>query len=140
MFKVNLHPLCTTNDIPLTRVICVAKYQGKWIFCKHKKRSTWEIPGGHIEKGETWQQAAKRELYEETGAIQANITPICLYSISTYGILCYAEVIELSKLPTSEIEKIEFFDNLPSQLTYPEAHTLFFETVKNFKGECNEKN
>ena len=24
----------------------VASYEGKWIFCKHKNRTTWEIPGG----------------------------------------------------------------------------------------------
>ena len=134
MFKVDTHPLFTAPDSELTRVICVAKYCGKFIFCKHKNRSTWEIPGGHIEPGETWQQAAKRELYEETGATNALITPICQYSISTYGILCVAEVLELSSLPNSEIEKIEFFDDIPKDLTYPEAHTLFFETAKNFQG------
>lgn len=132
MFKVNIHPLGSALDNQLTRVICVAKYNGKWVFCKHKQRQTWEIPGGHIEPGETWQQAAKRELDEETGATDADIIPVCLYSISTYGMLCFANIKQLSSLPNSEIEKIDFFDDLPKKLTYPEAHTLFFETVKNF--------
>ena len=25
---------------------------GKWVFCRHKERNTWEIPGGHREMGE----------------------------------------------------------------------------------------
>lgn len=134
MFKVNLHPLDASPKDQLTRVICVAKYQNKWVFCKHKNRETWEIPGGHIEQGETWQQAAKRELFEETGATKSNLTPVCLYSISTYGLLCVAEILELGELPHSEIEKIELFDDLPQNLTYPDSHTLFFETAKNFLG------
>lgn len=25
----------------------------KWVFCKHKERETYEVPGGHRESGET---------------------------------------------------------------------------------------
>jgi 8-oxo-dGTP pyrophosphatase MutT (NUDIX family) len=33
----------------------------------HKDRSYWATPGGEVDADETIQQAAKRELYEETG-------------------------------------------------------------------------
>ena len=47
-------------------VIC-SQYKGKILLSRHKMRTTWETQGGHIEKGETPLEAAKRELYEESG-------------------------------------------------------------------------
>jgi len=32
--------------------VIAAQYRGKWVFVRHKDRQTWEIPGGHKEKGE----------------------------------------------------------------------------------------
>lgn len=129
MNEIKFYDLGAVGDTLLNRVVLMCNYKGKWIFCKHKERDTWEIPGGHIEDGETWLEAAKRELYEETGATKFEIKPICLYAISKYGILCYATIEELIDLPESEIEKIAFFDNLPKNLTYP-WHAMFFEKVK----------
>ena len=129
MLPVNIYELGTVDDSKLTRVVCVSNYNEKWVYSKNRKRKGWEIPGGHIEKGETWKEAAKRELYEETGAIDVEITPICLYKISSYGILCYAKINKLGKLPESEIEKIGLFDTEPDNLTYEETYNLFFKTV-----------
>lgn len=68
------------DDDKLKFVVIVSRYQNKWIFCKHKQRDTYEIPGGHREAGETILEAAKRELYEETGAIKFSIEPMSIYS------------------------------------------------------------
>ncbi len=134
MFEVKLHELGTVSDEEYTRVVCVCRYKDKWVFSKNIKRGGWEIPGGHIESGEDYITAAKRELYEETGATKVKIEPICVYSISTYAILCFAEIEELDRLPNFEIEEIDFFDTLPENLTFPDTHTILFNKVLEAKG------
>lgn len=51
-----------TEDERIKFAVIFAKTQNKYIFCKHKDRDTWEIPGGHRENGENIMDAAKREL------------------------------------------------------------------------------
>ena len=46
--------------------VIISKTDNKWVFCKHKERETYEIPGGHREPGESILETAKRELQEET--------------------------------------------------------------------------
>ena len=76
-FKV--YPFNTLNGYFSADII--AMHKGKWVFCKHKHRTTWEHPSGWIESGETPLEAAKRELFEETGSIKFDIEPLCDYYI-----------------------------------------------------------
>ena len=88
------------------------------------------MPGGHREAGEDILETAKRELQEETGAIQFDIKPICVYSVKgknsvnetgeeTFGLLCFAEITEFAKELHSEMEKVVLMDDLPENWTYP---------------------
>lgn len=72
----------TIDDRLLKFAVIISKFDGKWVFCKHKDRRTYEIPGGHRENGEDIDTTAKRELQEETGAIDFTIKPICVYSVT----------------------------------------------------------
>lgn len=126
MVKVNFYE--DTNDELLKFAVIITKTDGKWVFCKHKERNTYEVPGGHREAGENILDTAKRELYEETGAIEFEITPVCVYSViaednfngeETFGMLYYADVKSFESELHSEIEKIWITDQLVDNWTYP---------------------
>jgi 8-oxo-dGTP diphosphatase len=113
-------------------VVTFVRYKNKWVICKHKNRTTWETSGGHIEMNETPLEAAKRELYEETGAIDFDIIPVCDYGacdelhetdkiIWENGQVFLADVKEIGPLPESEMERIDFFNIFPQNLTYPDV-------------------
>ena len=139
MLEIQLFDIGHCDEKEYTRVVCVSKYQGKYVFSYNKKRNGWEIPGGHIEENESWEETAKREMYEETGATKIKVEPVCVYKISTYGLLCYCVILEMEDLPKEyEMEKIMFSDKLPDNLTFPEAFNLYFEKVNKYlnnKGE-----
>ena len=133
MFEINFYDLNAIDKSLYTRVVAVCRYNGKWVYVRQKGKTSWEIPGGHIEEGETWQEAIKRELYEETGAVEFDIEPICVYSISKYALLCFAEIKRFENLPNSEIEEVGFFETEPTNLTYPDTHTKMLKKVKEIK-------
>ena len=118
------------EDSLLKFAVIISKTNGKWVFCKHKERDTVEVPGGHREPGETIEETARRELREETGAVEFNIQPICVYSVKgktranenlddeTFGMLFTADIFSFEEIH-SEIEKIIICDELVENWTYP---------------------
>ena len=127
-------------DELLAFAVIMARMDGRWIFCRHKKRTTWEIPGGHRESDETIADAARRELWEETGADKAELHPLGVYGVErdggiSYGMLFFAQVLSIGEIPPgSEIGEIRLFDSLPEDLTYPEIQpALMAYTEKIFE-------
>lgn len=115
--------------------VVMAKMNGQWIFCRHKDRDTWEFPGGHREPGETIFQAAKRELYEETGAAGFDIYPVSAYKVhgvyDRYTMLYVADLGALGEIPeNSEIAEIMLTTKTPDKLTYPDTHPYLFAAVQ----------
>ncbi len=122
------------EDELLRFAVIISKTQNKYVFCKHKDRDTWEIPGGHREQfsdgnWENIMDTAKRELYEETGALEFNIKPVCVYSVTkpdnfdgreSFGMLFFADVQCFETELHSEIEKIAIMNEFPERWTYPD--------------------
>lgn len=40
------------DDDLLKFAVIISKSNSKWVFCKHRDRDTYEVPGGHREAGE----------------------------------------------------------------------------------------
>jgi 8-oxo-dGTP pyrophosphatase MutT (NUDIX family) len=98
--------------------------------------NAWGLPGGSLEMGETLEEVAKRELYEETGLIANNLEFFNLFSgkefyykyphgdevynvISTYICTDYSGQL---KMDESEAKELHFFhlDRLPSTISPPD--------------------
>ncbi len=114
-------------------VVVLSHYQGQILLSRHKDRTTWETQGGHIEPGETPMEAAKRELYEESGAVDFEIRYLCDYraeSPSSHkganGAVFAARIHTLGIMPESEMAEVRAFQELPAELSYPEITPVLF--------------
>ena len=141
MVKVKFYD--EVDDNLLKFAVIIAKTNNKWVFCKHRKRNTYEVPGGHREDGESIMDTAKRELYEETGAIRYTLKPVCVYSVTapdnfngdeTLGMLYYADNHSFEPELHSEIERIVITDQLVDLWTYPLIQPKLIDEAK--RREC----
>ncbi len=128
----------------LTYVVIGAREEGKWIFVRHRERDSWELPAGHIEKDELAHEAAKRELYEETGTVKAEMHVLNDYSVIiqgkvSYGRIFFAVVEERGPLPESEIGEIVISKKTPLPATYPEAHKAFIRLLERYIRQTPDK-
>lgn len=101
---------------------------------------TWGLPGGGVDPGETWAQAALRECLEETGwevglrgllGIYSDpTTQIYRYpdgtAVQFFGVVFLATTLRQSGLPDGEASALGFFalDDLPEPLFEPDRPVL----------------
>ncbi|HLN55548.1 MAG TPA: NUDIX domain-containing protein [Bacteroidales bacterium] len=135
MTEVRFYEPSFIPEAKLTYSVIAARHEGQWVFVRHHLRTTTEIPGGHIEPGESSHEAACRELMEETGAVLYSIECVATYSVTMkgetgWGRLYFAEVTELGPVPDiSEIAEVTFADHFLEPNTHPEIQPRLFEKV-----------
>lgn len=126
-------------DQPRVTVSVVIKQGNTVLMVREKKertRNRWNLPGGHVENGESIIVAAKRELLEETG-IEADLSSVIgIYSSNTSVRFVLGagdvdqipspgdEILEVSYIPLSEL--LEFPD---SKLVSPKNLRLIAQHV-----------
>lgn len=137
--KVKFYELETIEEKKLMYSVVPSRYQGQWLYVRHKERTTWEVPGGHIEAGEHPDDAAKRELFEETGATDYEVKPLCDYTVEVDGSIGYGRIYlgtirALGPLPDMEIGELMTLEALPDSMTYAGVLPAMFEEVKR---RCN---
>lgn len=132
MIEVTFYNPGEIEDSLLKFAVIAARFEERWVFCRHRKRNTWEIPGGHREAGESVEETARRELWEETGAEEADIRPVSVYAVTrdgvtNYGMLYIAGITKMGPLPARfEIAQTLLTDKLPEDLTYPDIQPRLF--------------
>lgn len=105
------------NSFPLEsrHVLVICRYNGKWVLTRHNERGL-EFPGGKVEAGESLQEAAKREVYEETGAHLKELEWFAEYVVYSEKPFCktvFAGAVErVDKIPLLETEGIVLREEL----------------------------
>ena len=111
---------------PLTLGVRIMMIQdGKVLLVRQTYLDGWFMPGGGVKRGETLDQAARREAHEEVGAQLNEISLLGAYSHflewkSDHNILFLSNDFTLNGRHDREIAEARFFplDNLPEKL-YP---------------------
>jgi len=97
---------------------------GRVLLIQRADDLTWGLPGGHVEAGETWSQAALRECLEETGWIARIVGIFGVYSNPISQLHIYpdgnreqfmsvvfaAEVVQKVAESSEESAAVAFFD------------------------------
>lgn len=86
-------------------VLVIARWQDRWLLTDDRKRGL-EFPGGKAEAGESLQEAAVREVYEETGAVIEELEWFAEYFVDSSP--PFGKTVFLAKV--SSIEEIELME------------------------------
>lgn len=118
---------------------------------KVREPGKWVLPGGHVEKGETWAAANRREVEEETGLKVISQTLMGLYSdpnltvtsevlpsgtLGQFVVVVFKVTVYEGDLKTNhEVAEWDWFtpDNLPDPML--KSHPIRVADAFRFRGE-----
>lgn len=103
------------------------------VLLQKRHEGYWGLPGGLMDLGESFEEVAKREVFEETGLVVNNLKLLNVYSGSEYylkvangdelySVTAVYYTMDVSgdmKIDYSESENMQYFslNNLPNELT-----------------------
>ena len=104
---------------------------GRVLLVKHTYRADWYMPGGGVDRGETLEQAARREAHEEVGAVLGPLELQGVYSNFWNRRTDHVAVFTCTDFSVSEdhdweIAELRWFplDDLPADLSPGTARRL----------------
>lgn len=133
------------------KFVYVIAFNGdKFVMVRHRERA-WEMPGGRLLKGETHEQAAVREFFEETGM---SLELVGSVRIAKPGGKVFVGLVrgKLSERHTEyNVVEVKEFSELPDLLSFPlveyelmlvQAHRIVetFKRGKNIDGSASPLN
>ncbi|PSJ36616.1 NUDIX hydrolase [Zobellella taiwanensis] len=107
---------------------CIVEQEGKYLLCQRAippNAGAWVLPAGFLENGETTEQAALREVWEESGVRAEIISPYSIFSVPMINevyIIFRAVVLEITGQHGPETAACRFFsaDEIPwDGICYP---------------------
>lgn len=130
---------------PKVVVGVVATWEGKLLMCRRAidpRRGHWTLPAGFLELGETPEEGAAREAWEEARAELEIVDLLAVYSlrhISQLQLFYRARLLspEVSAGPESEEVGLFSFDDLPArELAFPSVYWAIdhFQQVRDAEG------
>lgn len=97
---------------------------GKILLVKHTYQEQWYLPGGGLKKGETFEEAIKREIKEEIGGQVSNLKLLGVYNNfyenkNDHVVIFVSNNFTITGKTDREIEEYRYFDlnNLPEKVS-----------------------
>ena len=97
---------------------------GEILLVKHSYQNSWFFPGGGVKRGETYEEAARREMKEEAGAVGETLQFLGVYNSYSQGksdsvALFLCEDFTFTGRSDGEIEEVRLFplDQTPENLS-----------------------
>lgn len=122
---------------PKVVVGCIPVWEDKLLLCRRAIEpgyGKWTLPAGYLEKGETAEQGAIRETYEESGARVEIMQPYALFSLTFADhiyFMFHARMLSSDFAPGKESLSVKLFGE--SEIPWSEiAFSVIRETIERF--------